>query len=129
MATTDFRITRLSKVIAALLFALWAVSYFVPETVSYLALVPGRCGGVRTPASGGWRRAPSPAASLCSGCLLLQDFAMCLEPRDSGLRDNKPDQGACPPAWVGHRLTATPQLAGPQRPLSPMGACRLRWRC
>lgn len=41
-ATTDFRITRLSKVIAALLFALWAVSYFVPETVSYLALVPGR---------------------------------------------------------------------------------------
>ncbi len=42
MATTDFRITRLSKVIAVLLFALWAVSFIVPETVSYLALVPGR---------------------------------------------------------------------------------------
>lgn len=34
--------TRLSKVISAILITLYAVNYFVPDTSSYLALVPGR---------------------------------------------------------------------------------------
>ncbi|PNH02462.1 Transmembrane protein 115 [Tetrabaena socialis] len=38
----DLRITRLSKVIAALLVALYFVAFFLPETVGYVALIPGR---------------------------------------------------------------------------------------
>mmetsp|Transcript_21757 Transcript_21757/g.37101 ORF Transcript_21757/g.37101 Transcript_21757/m.37101 type:complete len:322 (+) Transcript_21757:16-981(+) len=34
--------TRLSKALAALLIAGWALVFFVPDTASYLALVPGR---------------------------------------------------------------------------------------
>mmetsp|Transcript_36298 Transcript_36298/g.91666 ORF Transcript_36298/g.91666 Transcript_36298/m.91666 type:complete len:308 (-) Transcript_36298:710-1633(-) len=37
-----FQTTRLSKAISALLIASYAVYYFVPDTSSYLALVPGR---------------------------------------------------------------------------------------
>ncbi|GLC33280.1 hypothetical protein PLESTB_000351300 [Pleodorina starrii] len=37
-----FNITRLSKVIAVLLVALYFVAYFFPQTVDYVALIPGR---------------------------------------------------------------------------------------
>jgi hypothetical protein len=35
-------LTRLSKVITALLLITFGVNWFVPDTASYLALVPGR---------------------------------------------------------------------------------------
>ncbi|GFR48527.1 hypothetical protein Agub_g10422 [Astrephomene gubernaculifera] len=38
----DSRITRLSKVIAVLLVALYFLAFFLPETVDYIALIPGR---------------------------------------------------------------------------------------
>ncbi|GIL64157.1 hypothetical protein Vafri_18115 [Volvox africanus] len=38
----DFKITRLSKVIAVLLVVLYFVAYVFPQTVDYIALIPGR---------------------------------------------------------------------------------------
>ncbi|PNW70127.1 hypothetical protein CHLRE_17g706850v5 [Chlamydomonas reinhardtii] len=38
----DLKITRLSKVIAVLLVALYFVAFFLPESVDYVALIPGK---------------------------------------------------------------------------------------
>ncbi|EFJ47534.1 hypothetical protein VOLCADRAFT_105094 [Volvox carteri f. nagariensis] len=38
----DLKITRLSKVIAVLLVGLYFLAYFLPQTVEYVALIPGR---------------------------------------------------------------------------------------